>query len=59
MANLYVISLNDSQGRMQSYSIVASTKINAEAEACRLAGVAEGTETQTSQKMAHVDSTVE
>lgn len=55
--NLYVISINDSQGRMQSYGIVASTKINAEKEACKLAGVPEGTETHTSQNLHRVDAT--
>jgi hypothetical protein len=54
--NLYIISIVDSQSRMQSYRIAATTRTLAEAEACRLAGVAAGTETQTSQNAGRIDS---
>ena len=57
--NLYVISILDSANRMQSYGIAASSKANAEAEACRLAGVSPGTETQSSQNLHRIDSVVE
>jgi len=57
--NLYVISLFDAAKRQVSYGIVASTKVKAEAEACKLAGVPAGTETLTSQNLHRVDSVVE
>jgi hypothetical protein len=46
--NVYLISLKDSQDRMQAYVVVATTKILAESVACTLAGVADGTETYSS-----------
>lgn len=54
--NIYIISLIDSQKRMQSYHIVAATKVLAEAEACRLAGVTADTETHTAQNAGRIDS---
>lgn len=56
--NLYVISITDSQARMQSYRIVASSKALAEAEACRLAGVPPDTEPATFQNTGRIDSEV-
>jgi hypothetical protein len=56
--NIYILSINDSHGRMQSYTIAAATKAAAEAEACRLAGVPADTETATSQKSGRIDSEV-
>jgi hypothetical protein len=58
MKNLYIISISDSQGRMQSYRIAAPTKLLAEAEACRLAGVAPDTEPATFQNTGRIDSEV-
>jgi hypothetical protein len=59
MQALYVISLIDSSGKMQSYGIAASTRNLAESEARRLAGVGEDVEPATSQKLHQIDSTVE
>jgi hypothetical protein len=58
MKFLYVISINDSQGRMQAYGIVATTRANAEAEARSLAGVGPDAEPATSQKLHAVDAIV-
>ena len=58
MKNLYIVSINDSQGRMQSYRIAAATKALAEAEACRLAGVPTDTEPATVQNTGRIDSEV-
>ncbi len=59
MKNLYVISIDDSSGRAQSYGIVAATRAAAETKACELAGVPGGTEPQTSQTLHRVDAIVE
>jgi hypothetical protein len=59
MKNAYVISINDSQGRMQSYRIVASTLVLASAEARTLAGVASDAETASTQNQGPVDSVVD
>lgn len=58
MRSLYVISINDSLGRMQSYGITASTMALAVAEACRRAGVPDTTEPQTAQRLHTVDAEV-
>lgn len=55
---LYVISINNAQGRMQSYGIVASTMANALTEAQRLAGVGFETEAASQQMLHAVDSVV-
>lgn len=57
--NIYQISLTDSQSRMQSYCIVATSLTLATAEARALAGVGEDAETATTQKMGRVDSEAE
>jgi hypothetical protein len=54
--NLYIISQTDSQGRMQSYRVVASTKALAEAKACELAGVPVDTEPATFQNTGRIDA---
>lgn len=54
--NVYIISILDSQSRMQSYTIAATTMALAQAEACTLAGVEAGTEVQTSQKSGRIDA---
>ena len=59
MKNLYVVAIQDAAGRMQSYGIASSTKKNAEAEACRLAGVPPETENSSSQMLHRIDSDVE
>ena len=56
--NVYCISINDSQGRMQSYRIAAATLALATAEAQRLAGVSESAEFATSQNTGRIDSEV-
>lgn len=55
MKNLYIISLNDSQGRMQSYRIAATTRTLAEAAARTAAGVASDAEPATSQNAGRID----
>ena len=59
MKNLYIVSILDSQQRMQSYRIAASTLALAIAEACRLAGVPADTEPSTAQNAGRIDSEVE
>jgi len=58
MRYLYVVSIVDKQGKMQSYGISAPTKVKAEAEACRLAGVPEDSEPSTFQRLHQIDSEV-
>lgn len=58
MKSLYIVSINDAQGRMQSYNIISSTMAAAVTEACRLAGVADGTEPQTAQRSCGIHSEV-
>ncbi len=59
MKKYYIISLNDSQGRMQSYRITATTLNLACAAARTLAGVADDAETSTTQNMGAVDHEAE
>ncbi len=56
--NVYIISINDSQGRMQSYRIASTTLAAAITEAQRLAGVGEGAEPASSQNAGRIDSEV-
>ncbi len=54
--NLYIISINDSQGRMQSYRIAATTLTLATAEARTQAGVASDAEPATTQNTGRIDA---
>ena len=56
--NVYLISMNDSQGRMQSYRFVAASMVLATTEAQRLAGVPDTTEPATAQNTGRIDSEV-
>lgn len=58
MKNVYIISIIDSTNRMQSYRIAAATQTAAQTEACRLAGVPDGTEPSTFQNTGRIDSEV-
>ena len=58
MKYVYVISIIDSTGRMQSYRIVAATLSLATAKAQTLAGVASTVEPSTTQNQGQVDAEV-
>jgi hypothetical protein len=57
---LYRIVFLQTTGQRSLYQIVASTRENAEAEACRIAGLPAGTEPESSQRAdpAPVDAVV-
>jgi hypothetical protein len=57
MKYIYVISINDSQGRMQSYRIVAASLALATAKAQELAGV-DSVEPATTQNQGRIDAEV-
>lgn len=55
MKNLYLVSIADSQGRMQSYGVSASTRTLAETAARSAAGVAVDAEPQSTVNMHVID----
>ena len=58
MKYVYVISINDSAGRMQSYRIVAANLALATAKAQELAGVDSTVEPATTQNQGRIDAEV-